>query len=410
MEKTDYSSYDASKFLREAIGDEIAVNNSVKSDPEAYDIVDDFLNLNTSVDNSYPASKKNNSTRNDSFSVGNISTISRFNHSSEMYKTIKDKLRNSFRRSRNYINTERRKLSEYIFDDRHKSSKPSNSINKTNLNDLEKYKSHYNDRTAERIYQTFSSKLSSNQDIPDAYLLTLINQITYQRAIRHQLSNAVSICRNTREFESSPELIEAERLLLVSNLKELAAKKELVRIDYENNGQVCNESKCKGSVMINKIEFTLKENVVKDTVFNYFYICICSYNERIISTQAVERTNNIVKFSNCHIYFENLDPEYEIKVEVYALRLRKSIRNCSHESRYHLNKVNSFIYICINYYCYIINITFTFRKQEILFLYVPVHPSQLSVNSSTHQEHQHYQKSLFSMLNSHGSKLKDLLK
>lgn len=345
FEKTDYdvSSYDASKFLREAIGDELSLNNPIRSDRgDDYDIVEDFSILNRTMDNSYLTNEKSTLPVLNNSILGshtNSPNNSRLNNSSEMYRTLKDKLRNSFRRSRNYITNERRKISDF-FDDRLKTSKsPNKHGNRMLTDDLEKYKSTYNDRTAEKIYQTFSSKLGSNEEITDKQLLTLINQISYQRAVRNQLSNAVSICRNTREFESSPELIEAERLLLVSSLKETSAKKELVRIDYENNGKVTNEGKCRGSVTINSIECTVKEIVVKDTVFNYFYICVCSYAAQIVSTQAIERNGNKIKFSNCQIHFSNLEPEYEINVDIYALRLRKNIRNYSHESRFHINKV-----------------------------------------------------------------------
>lgn len=58
------------------------------------------------------------------------------------------------------------------------------------------------------------------------------------------------------------------------------------------------------------------------------------------ATLAKERLEDRVYFRNCEIKFHDLDADYEIRVEVFVLRLRKNARNYSFESKFHLNKDN----------------------------------------------------------------------
>lgn len=181
-------------------------------------------------------------------------------------------------------------------------------------------------------------------EITDQYMLKLTNQITAQREIRNQLKHAIKICRTTKEFECSSELIEAERLMLLSAKKEVCAKLELTRIDYEGNGLTTNPSKCTGNVTIKKIEFDLKSEEMLEQIFQLSYICICSYRDQVIATHAQERNGNKLQFDNIALKISDLNSSFEIKLEVFVLRLPRQLRKYSHESKYHLNKVsNQFI-------------------------------------------------------------------
>lgn len=177
-------------------------------------------------------------------------------------------------------------------------------------------------------------------EIPDQYMLKLTNQIIHQHDIRNQLKHAIEICRTTKEFECSNELVEAERLMLLSAKKELCAKNELTRIDYEANGLTANSTKSQGLLTIKKIEFALKSEEMFDTSFKLFYICICSYRDQVVATQAQERDGDKVEFDGLELQISNLDCSFDISIEVFVLRLRKTMRSFSHESKYHLNKVS----------------------------------------------------------------------
>ncbi|KAJ6641902.1 Anillin [Pseudolycoriella hygida] len=176
-------------------------------------------------------------------------------------------------------------------------------------------------------------------EISDQLMLKLTNQIVAQREVRNQLKHAIKICRTTKEFECSSELIEAERLLLLSTKKESCAILELNRIDYEENGLTASPSKCVGTVTIKKIELDLKPEEILEQISHLSYICVCSYRDQVVATQAQERIGNKVKFHDIAIKIEGLNSSFEIQMEVYVLRLPRQLRKYSHESKYHLNKV-----------------------------------------------------------------------
>ncbi|XP_058465800.1 uncharacterized protein LOC131439144 [Malaya genurostris] len=276
------------------------------------------------------------------YSVSNLSPVNsspssgkmRMN-SSDIYRNLKDKLRTSFRKSKNFIKSEQRKIVNY-FDDKPTKREEGNRV----AFDLDEYRNKYIDDTeTEEIYQSLSNA-GSLVELSNQFLAELVNQIKTQCDIKKQLKQALSVCRNTREFECSSELIEAERLMLLSTLKETAARNELSKIDYNSNGKVLNEGKKVGIVALNHFEFPLKEAAVNDMLFNYFYVMVCSYKNQVKATLSKERNKDRVYFRDCEIEFHDLDAEYEIRVEVFVLRLRKNARNFSFESKYHLNKEN----------------------------------------------------------------------
>lgn len=178
-------------------------------------------------------------------------------------------------------------------------------------------------------------------EIPDQFMLKLTNQIVAQREIRNQLKHAIQICRTTKEFECSDELIEAERLMLISAKKEMNAKGELTRIDYEENGLTFGPEKCVGCVTIKKIEFDLKEEEMLEQIFQLSYICVCSYRDQVVATQSQERDGSKVMFDDIGLKIGNLNSLFDIKVEIFVLRLPRPPRKYSHESKYHLNKVSA---------------------------------------------------------------------
>ncbi|XP_039449775.1 uncharacterized protein LOC120428758 isoform X2 [Culex pipiens pallens] len=259
---------------------------------------------------------------------------------SGIYRSFKDRLRSSFRKSRNFIKNEQRKIENY-FETKSGGGTPRKGEEKDRVGfDVSAYGRKYaEDSETEEIYQSLSNE-GSLVELSNAYLAELIGQIKTQCDTKKQLKQALGICRNTREFECSSELIEAERLLLLSTLKETAARNELSKIDYNANGKVPSDSKKVGVVALNHFEFPLKDAAVRDMLFNYFYVVVCSYKNQVKATLAKERSEDRVYFRNCEIKFLELDADYEIRVEVFVLRLRKNAKNYSFESKYHLKKEN----------------------------------------------------------------------
>ncbi|XP_062542415.1 uncharacterized protein LOC134210379 [Armigeres subalbatus] len=256
---------------------------------------------------------------------------------SDIYRSLRDRLRSSFRKSKRFIKNEHRKISN-LFDDRTGAKREDGNRVAFNLDEYQrKYES---DTDAEEMYQSLSNA-GSLGELNNRLLAELVNQIKTQGDLKKQLKQALAVCRNTREFECSSELIEAERLMLLSTLKESAARNELSKIDYNMNGTIPTDGKKIGVVALNHFEFPLKETALNDMLFNYFYLAVCSYKNQVKATLAKERYEDRVYFRNGEIEFHDLDADYEIRVEVYVLRLRKNARNYSFESKYHLNKDNN---------------------------------------------------------------------
>ncbi|XP_052898638.1 uncharacterized protein LOC128305295 [Anopheles moucheti] len=304
----------------------------------------------------------------DSLSTGNLSPITSSPSSAKMstsgtavMRNLKEKLRSSFRKSRTFIKHERQRIANYLLEDRSSSKSPSSTTSSPRRHTMRE--THANTighkqggRTSDRrkqesdiesddMYQSFTQGSnsivtgSSMTELSTQHMNDLMQQIIRQSDARKQLKQAVAICRSTREFECSPELIEAERLLLVATQKETAVRNELNKIDYLTNGMTLAEGKRVGTVTLNNFDFPLKETAVRDAMFNYFYVVVCTYKHEVKATIAKERhTDGRVYFRDCPIQFKNLDANYEIKVEVFVLQLRKNVKNYSFESRYHLEK------------------------------------------------------------------------
>lgn len=263
-----------------------------------------------------------------------------------LYRSFKNSLRSSFRKGRNFIKHEQDKLVQLfdkntVVDGNNAVPKPARSF----VN-LDEYKKYYNDQNAEQIYKEWSEKLArseSHTDLHGKRMLELIGQISSQRQIKKQLKNALEICRCSKEFDCSSELVEAERLLLVSNLKEASAKKELMEMEnnlYANIKQTPNNDL--GMISLSDFEFPLKDAAMYDTLYNYFYICVATYKDQVKASYAKEREGNTVSFRGFEIKFWEVEPDYQIKVEVFVLSLRKTNRGAT-ESRLSATKVRLFL-------------------------------------------------------------------
>uniref|UniRef100_A0A182QLG0 PH domain-containing protein n=1 Tax=Anopheles farauti TaxID=69004 RepID=A0A182QLG0_9DIPT len=302
----------------------------------------------------------------DSLSTGNVSRLTSSPSSGKLstsgaavMRNLKDKLRSSFRKSKTFIKNERQRIVSYLQEDRsgsRSSSSPNSSSTassptkrivqqQSQATKSVRPRQESDAETDDQLYQSFtegSSSIvtaSSMAELSSQHMSDLMQQIIRQGDARKQLKQALAICRSTREFECSPELIEAERLLLVATQKETAVRNELNKIDYQTQGMTLADGKRVGTVTLSNFEFPLKDAAVRDTLFNYFYVVVCTYKHEVKATVAKERhSDGRVYFRDCAIQFHNLDANYEIKVEVFVLQLRKNVKNYSFESRYHLEK------------------------------------------------------------------------
>lgn len=236
-------------------------------------------------------------------------------------KSIKTKFRNSFRiDSRKTIHNKNESFNTANFglDETLEVKSFASTSSSENSADLERKK----------MFESICSRfeLMPNRNLAnDNKMKTLIDKIRQQQAMRKSIQNALDVCRTNGEFHNSRELVEAEQLMLMSSLKECTALEKLITLWQNNNdtNDTINELG-EGVLIIKYLEFELNANSMFETHYNFFYVCVCSYNDQVEFTDAKERKGNRISFNNLKMHFVNLMADFEIRVEIYVLRLRKN--------------------------------------------------------------------------------------
>lgn len=231
---------------------------------------------------------------------------------SPSYREMKSKFRDSVKKGTKYIKQEGRKISDMLENSLTKNEKRGASISprkKRKPTDINKY---------------LASRFNNSLNLADANVKKLCTQLQQQMDIQDELHDAIAYCRVTTEFENSTEIVEAECLGLISQLKESAIENEL-ELMCADDGRMDYVSGLKaGHLQINTVRFSLRDDIVYDTQHNYFYVCTCTYRGEVQSTKVKERKGNKVVFNDCGIEFISVDPKFNIQLEVHALCLRKS--------------------------------------------------------------------------------------
>lgn len=145
--------------------------------------------------------------------------------------------------------------------------------------------------------------------------------------ITSQLAKAVQICRQVPELEASPEMVEAERLLLYSNFKYNPNRTFPSKLPNLHGGSP------NLLFYIDGIELKARPKFVNDPFFNYFYTITFECGGLVQSTKSVECLDGRVKFEDCGIeyplYPSDINeanchqPPFQIRCSVFMLRLRK---------------------------------------------------------------------------------------
>ncbi|XP_017488709.1 PREDICTED: uncharacterized protein LOC108376957 [Rhagoletis zephyria] len=210
------------------------------------------------------------------------------------YKRLKNVLRNSFKRSTNFVKNETRRLSSsFSFPSSHISlSKSINTHNQTDPN----------------LHAATST-----------YDLDALFALDEKAPVTQQLAQAVTICRQLPEVEISPEMVEAERLLLFSRLRGDV---------WPQHGRLISARACGQHThrfYVDSMRLPIKVDVNQDFFFNYFYIVTFECGGVIKSTQSAECHNGQAIFSDCGIEFVGgLGKEdSEVRCKIFMLRLRK---------------------------------------------------------------------------------------
>lgn len=235
-------------------------------------------------------------------------------------KSIKTKFRNSFRMERKRI----LQKSDSFATDRTGSDEMSevkscaSSSSSGSSADLQRKK----------LFESICGRFETmpNESLANAARMRgLIERIRQQQEMRQSILNALEVCRTNTQFHNSRELVEAEQLMLMSSLKECSALEKLIEL-WQNGVETVERVNelGEGVLTIKYMEFELKADKIFDTHFNYFYVCVCSYIDQVEFSDSKERTDNRIVFNNLKMRFHDLTADFEIRVEIYALRLRKN--------------------------------------------------------------------------------------
>ncbi|XP_030370584.1 uncharacterized protein LOC115621155 isoform X2 [Scaptodrosophila lebanonensis] len=201
------------------------------------------------------------------------------------YRLLKNALRRSYRKGKDFFRAEKQRLAQSF-------NLPRDQCNQTEGGELDN--------------STSSQYASFNLD-------TLMND---SLSTNEQLAQAVNICRQMPELEISPEMVEAERLLLFSTLRQNV---QPLREDVMASQR---QPQC---FLIDAMVLPVKADGSQDMFFNYYYICTFECEGRITSTQSVECQNGEAVFRDCGIeFYSRLEAEaLELRCQIFMLRLRK---------------------------------------------------------------------------------------
>lgn len=126
------------------------------------------------------------------------------------------------------------------------------------------------------------------------------------------------------------------KLFCISDAKLKTLQTFLSKIDYEEKSFKISQSS--GYINVTDLIVPVKERNKKD--FSEYYVCILYHDQHVYMTDYIKAMDNKFVFNGTNICFNNIDSDFEIKIEFFLLKLKKSIRNYSHESRYNLKNVS----------------------------------------------------------------------
>jgi len=200
-----------------------------------------------------------------------------------------------------------------------------------------------------RIQQSLETTESPRATISQK-ILRLQEEAAKQMPVIQQASQALNLCRSTKEFFGSSEQVEGERLLLEASHKRAAALTEIQALKTEGGigaDPRIEASSVRGTVSLCGITLGLKKEFVQqvktglDGDFVHFFVCLVKCSGQVIPTTMVATADglegNSLHFPNL-IKFRDLSKDFAIHLEVYGLQTRREV--LGHEAKYHISGPN----------------------------------------------------------------------
>ncbi|XP_018327625.1 anillin-like [Agrilus planipennis] len=168
----------------------------------------------------------------------------------------------------------------------------------------------------------------------------ILQRLLVQEQIIQQISKVIDFCKNTKQFSSSEEYIEAEKVLLLAIYKKEMLLKDLTDLPETNSSTPLPIS---GYVCIKRLHFPLKHNPgngpVKDRKgFSYKYLCVITCGNKILSSDVVGQSRDGTVQFRGNFQLDNLADNFEIRVFLYSLIVKNNLKHYSEQSKYHIAK------------------------------------------------------------------------
>lgn len=234
------------------------------------------------------------------------------------YRNLKNALQKSFRKSKDFVKNERKKLPSSLYFMKSSSDNAMSAPKNTN-----------NQR---------ESCTGSQIDLGS------LQSINPNVSLSEQLQHVVNICRQLPCSEISSEMVEAERLLLFSSLRR---GNQDSTVPHVSSNTV--EQQPITYFFIDDMYLPVQFNTTREDLFNYFYIVTFECGGTVRSSQSAECRNGLAVFRNCGIEFiirselEGMQNQQFISGNIFMLRLRKVSRVSSeHDEVVSINNIAVF--------------------------------------------------------------------
>ncbi|KAL1501928.1 hypothetical protein ABEB36_007157 [Hypothenemus hampei] len=174
--------------------------------------------------------------------------------------------------------------------------------------------------------QSLSPSYSTFQDIRQ--------ELFVQNGIIFQASKALALCHSENDH-SSPEYVEAEKILLVAS-----CRKEALQVVFDNGEPPDTRVQtCLGSLDIFDLIFNIKassfdEGAPPKNYEEYFVIVLTCGKKVLASKVLIPNINGEVKEEDKTFQFKGLPTDFEISVAIYSIKIKSEERsNHNHKER-----------------------------------------------------------------------------
>ncbi|CAG9813339.1 unnamed protein product [Phaedon cochleariae] len=154
-------------------------------------------------------------------------------------------------------------------------------------------------------------KMSSKEEM-------LMQENGIQQEIIHQVSKALTVCRTTPEIFDRETLIEAEKILLVASYKKDIITEQLNKTLIGDKSKDCATA----TIRMSNMKFSYGNRIHHNNRHKHYFLCILHCGSKIVNSEMVMMRGKEIVFEEC-FQFENISPEFEITVNIFALTVKK---------------------------------------------------------------------------------------